>query len=135
MAMSISKLRGVSYEQQLKLNDQGIYSSDQLLQAARTSAGRQELAKHVNVDAEVILELAKRADLARVRGIGGVFADLLEYMGVETVGDLATHPPGELHAQMLETNGQSKLAGRLPTLGAVENWVSQATQLPNVLEY
>ena len=135
MAMSISKLRGVSYERQLKLNDQGIYSSDQLLQAARTPAGRQELAEHVNVDAEVILELAKRADLARVRGIGGVFADLLEYIGVETVGDLATHPPGELHAQMLETNGQAKLAGRLPTLSAVENWVSQATQLPNVLEY
>ncbi len=135
MAMPISKLRGVSYEQQLKLKDQGIYSSDQLLQAARTSAGRQELAEHVNVDAEVILELAKRADLARVRGIGGVFADLLEYLGVETVGELATRPPGDLHAQILETNGQAKLAGRLPTLSAVEDWVAQATKLPNVLEY
>lgn len=135
MAMPISKLRGVSYEQQLKLKDQGIYSSDQLLQAARTSAGRQELAEHVNVDAEAVLELAKRADLARVRGIGGVFADLLEYIGVETVGELATRPPVDLHAQILETNGQAKLAGRLPTLGAVEDWVSQATQLPNVLEY
>ncbi len=135
MAMPISKLRGVSYEQQLKLKDQGIYSSDQLLQSARTSAGRQELAEHVDVDAEVILELAKRADLARVRGIGGVFADLLEYMGVDTVGELATHTPIELHARMLETNGQAKLAGRLPTLKAVEGWVLQATQLPNVLEY
>ncbi len=135
MAMPINKIRGVSYEQQLKLKDQGIYSSDQLLQAARTSAGRQELAMHVNVDAEVILELAKRADLARVRGIGGVFADLLEYLGIETVGELATRPPVDLHVQILETNGQARLAGRLPTLKAVKGWVLQASELPTVLEY
>jgi len=125
----------MSFERELKLKDQGIYNCDQLLQATRTSAGRQELAKHVDVDAEVILELAKRADLARVRGIGGVFADLLEYIGVETVGELATRTPVDLHAQILETNGRAKLAGRLPTLKAVEGWVTQASELPNVLEY
>jgi len=43
------------------------------------------LAEHAGVESRAILELANRADLARVRGIGGVFSDLLEQAGVDTV--------------------------------------------------
>jgi hypothetical protein len=36
---------------------------------------------------------------------------------------------------MLAANEQKKLAGRLPTLRVVEDWVFQATELPRVLEF
>jgi predicted flap endonuclease-1-like 5' DNA nuclease len=133
--MPIGKLRGMSYELELVLKEQGIYHSDQLLQATRTPAARQELAERINLDAESIRELAKRADLARVRGIGGVFADLLDHVGVGTVEDLATRAPIDLYSELLQTNEQLRLAGRMPTLPAVEDWVFQATELPNVLEF
>jgi predicted flap endonuclease-1-like 5' DNA nuclease len=134
MAMPIAKLRGVSYELEAKLKEQGIYSSDQLLQAARTPGGRGELAERIELDAQSVLELAKRADLARVRGIGGVFADLLEHVGVGTVGELATRRPSDLRAELVAKNEQERLAGRMPTLKVVEDWVLQATDLPEVLE-
>ena len=134
MAMPIAKLRGVSYELEAKLKEQGIYSSDQLLQAARTPGGRQELAEQIELDAQSVLELAKRADLARVRGIGGVFADLLEHAGVGTVGELATRRPSDLRAELVAKNEQERLAGRMPTMKVVEDWVLQATDLPEVLE-
>jgi predicted flap endonuclease-1-like 5' DNA nuclease len=135
MAISIGKLRGMSAELAAKLKARGIVYSDQFLEAARTPAGRKDLAEQVGVESRVILELANRADLARVWGIAGVFSDLLEHAGVDTVKELATRNPGNLHAKLLEVNAEKKLAGRVPSLDMVKDWVAQAQALPRVVEY
>ena len=135
MAISIGKLRGMSAELAAKLKEQGISNSDQLLEAARTPAGRKALAKQAGVEPRAILGLANRADLARVRGIAGVFSDLLEHAGVDTVKELATRNPDNLHAKLAEINAEKKLAGRTPTLDMVKDWVGQAKELPKLLEY
>jgi len=135
MAISIGTLRGMSAELAAKLKGQGIVYSDQLLEAARTPAGRKALAEQAGVESRVILELANRADLARVRGIAGVFSDLLEHAGVDTVKELATRNPDNLHARLVEVNAEKKLAGRTPHQGIVKGWVAQAKELPKLLEY
>ena len=93
------------------------------------------MAEKAGVTTGIILELANRADLARVQGIGGVFSDLLEHADVDTVKELATRRPENLYAKLVEINTQQKLAGRAPTRNAVDNWVAQAKELPTVLEY
>jgi predicted flap endonuclease-1-like 5' DNA nuclease len=135
MATLIGKLRGLSYELETKMRERGIRTSDQLLDAARTPAGRKELAAYAGVETQTILELANRADLARVKGIGGVFSDLLEHAGVDTVKELATRRPDNLYARLVEINAQERLAGRAPTRNAVQAWVAYARELPPVLEY
>jgi predicted flap endonuclease-1-like 5' DNA nuclease len=135
MATLIGKLRGLSYELETKLRERGIRTSDQLLDAARTPAGRKELAAYAGVEVRAILELANRADLARVKGIGGVFSDLLEHAGVDTVKELATRRPDNLYARLVEINAQERLAGRAPTRNAVQAWVAYAKELPPLLEY
>ncbi len=135
MAVLIGKLRGMSYDLEAKLLERGLRTTDQFLEVARTPAGRKELAEYGVVDPQVILELANRADLARVDGIGGVFSDLLEHAGVDTVKELATRRPDNLYATLVETNAGKRFAGRAPTRNAVESWVAQAKTLPPVLEY
>jgi predicted flap endonuclease-1-like 5' DNA nuclease len=135
MAVSIYKLRGISNELKNKLKKQGFNNSDQLLETARVPAKRRSLAESIGVETSVILELANRADLARVHGIGGVFSDLLEHAGVDTVKELATRRPDNLYAKLVEINQQSALAGRLPTPKVVKAWVTQAKELPEVMEY
>lgn len=135
MATLIGKLRGLSYEMETKLQERGIRTSDQLLDAARTPAGRQELAAYAGVEVQKILELANRADLARVKGIGGVFSDLLEHAGVDTVKELATRRPDRLYARLVQINAQERLAGRAPTRNAVQAWVAHAKKLSPLLEY
>jgi predicted flap endonuclease-1-like 5' DNA nuclease len=135
MSVLIGKLRGLSSELEEILQRRGIRNSDQLLEAAQTPAGRKELAEAAGVATGVILELANRADLARVQGIGGVFSDLLENAGVDTVKELATRRSDNLYAKLVEINSQQKLAGRAPTRNAVDSWVAQAKELPSVLEY
>jgi predicted flap endonuclease-1-like 5' DNA nuclease len=133
--VSVKKLRGVSAELAAKLADLGISNSDQLLDAAKTTAKRKELAAKVGVETGDILEAANRADLARVKGIAGIFSDLLEQAGVDTVKELAVRNPANLHAKLAEVNAETKLAGRAPNTAEVESWVQQAKDLPKLLEY
>jgi predicted flap endonuclease-1-like 5' DNA nuclease len=90
----------MSYDLEARLKEQGIYNSDQLLEVACTPAGRQALAAQVKVSTHAVLELANRADLARVRGIGGVFSDLFEHAGVDTAKELVERRPDNLHAKL-----------------------------------
>ncbi|MBN1641788.1 MAG: DUF4332 domain-containing protein [Anaerolineae bacterium] len=135
MATIIDQLRGVNHELASKLRRHGISNSDQLLEAVRTPAARKELAEALGIELGAVLELANRADLARVKGIGGVFSDLLEYAGVDTVRELAMRRPDNLRAKMIEVNGEHELSGRIPSFRMVEGWVEQAKSLPRVLEY
>ena len=82
-----------------------------------------------------VLELANRADLARVKGIGKVFSDLLENAGVDTVKELAQRKPANLHTKLAEVNTEKKFAKRAPTMAEVTDWVDQAKALPKTLKY
>ena len=135
MAVLISKLRGMPDGLQDELQERGVRTSDQLLFIVRTPAAREELAECAGVESSVVLALANRADLARVKGVGGVFSDLLEHAGVDTVRELAQRSPDRLYAKLIELNAHKKLAGRAPTWNAVQNWVTQAKALPPLLEY
>lgn len=135
MTINVKELKGMNDELAAKLAEKGIKDSDQLLNAAATPAGRKELAAATGADARAILELANRADLSRIKGVAGVFGDLLEVAGVDTVKELATRRADNLHAKIVEVNNEKKLAGRVPTEADVQNWVDQAKALGGKIEY
>jgi len=135
MTIKVGEIKGISSEVESKLKQRGINDSDELLQAALTPAARSDLAKAVGTDAKVILELANRADLARVKGIGGVYSDLMEDAGVDTVKELATRNSENLHEKITEINTKRSLTERVPTADMVSDWVGQAKDLPPMLEY
>lgn len=135
MTIPVSKIRGMSQDIAAKLREHGVSDSDGFLTAAKTPKERKALAGQLGVEANIILELANRADLARVRGIGTVFSDLLEKAGVDTVKELAHRVPENLHAKLIDVNNDLQLSGRKPTLADVKLWVSQAKELPKLLEY
>jgi predicted flap endonuclease-1-like 5' DNA nuclease len=82
-----------------------------------------------------LLELVNRADLARIKGVSGVYSDLLEEAGVDTVKELATRRPDNLHAKLLQTNEAKQLTQRPPAAAQVEDWVEQAKALPKLVSY
>lgn len=99
MKKPINELRGMSDAIAGAMKAQGIHDSDQLLQAAKTPTQRKQLAKECGCAERDILELANRADLARLKGIGGAYSDLLEKAGVDTVKELRHRRPDNLHAK------------------------------------
>jgi len=117
------------------LKARGLKDTDALFNAALTPEGRKELAAYAGVSEQTILELANRADLARIKGIAGVYSDLLEEAGVDTVRELAKRDPENLHAQLLEINTQKGLTARPPALKTVKTWVSLARRRRKFLQY
>ena len=132
---SVSKMKGMTADLLGKMKAKGLANTDKFLAAVTTPKERAALAQAVGVDAGAILELANRADLARVKGIGEVFSNLLENAGVDTVKELAKRVPENLHAKLVQINVDKKMAGRTPTLAQVTNWIEQAKALPRMLEY
>ena len=133
MSLHVSKLRGVGAEVRARLKVGGINYADQLLAAAGTPEKRRALREATGLDAAVVERLARRADLARIRGIGAVFADMLEAVGVDHVEPLRRAAPAELHGRLRAFNRAERLARRSPTPEEVEDWVRQARALPPAL--
>lgn len=118
-----------------KLVEAGIKTTEALLKAGGTAGGRKQIAADTGIDAKKILEWVNRADLMRVRGVGSEYSDLLEAAGVDTVKELATRRPDNLHAKMLEVNAAKNLVRRPPALAAVESWVAEAKGLPPAVSH
>ena len=135
MGIPVSELKGITKQLAAKLKQLGLSDSAKFLEAAKTPAGRIDLATKAGVGAQAILELANRADLARIEGVGRVFSDLLESAGVDTVKELARRDPKNLHARLAGVNAKHKLSGRLPTPAQAKDWIGQAVKLPKILEY
>jgi hypothetical protein len=135
MSTAVKDLKGATEAIVTKLKEKGITDNEKLLEAAATPAQRKELAAHCGCDPKEILQLANRADLARVRGVAGVYSDLLEVAGVDTVKELAGRRADNLHAKILETNQAQKITSKPPAASLVEGWVARAKELPKVLTY
>lgn len=135
MPTALKDLRGASAALVEILATDGIADNDAFVSAAATPAQRKDLAKRCDCETATILELANRADLARIKGVSGVYSDLLENAGVDTVKELATRNAANLHTKLTETNAAMQLTQRPPTAAQVEDWVEQAKALPKLLSY
>jgi predicted flap endonuclease-1-like 5' DNA nuclease len=135
MTTALKDLRGASESLLEALSAEGIKDNEAFVQAAAAPDQRRALAARCDCEVATILELANRADLARISGVSGVYSDLLENAGVDTVKELATRNPANLHEKLVETNDAMQLTQRAPTAAQVEDWVAQAKALPKLLTY
>ncbi|HHT70670.1 MAG TPA: DUF4332 domain-containing protein [Firmicutes bacterium] len=131
----LSIIEGIGEAYELKLKEAGILSVEALLKACALKKGRVELAEKSGISEKLILKWANHADLARIKGIGGQYSELLEAAGVDTVPELAKRKPENLYAKVVEVNKVKKVVRKLPTEKNVADWVKQASGLPRVLQY
>jgi len=135
MTTPVQELKGITEGIVAGLKAKGISDNEQLVDAAATPAQRRGLAADCGCDARDILQLANRADLARIKGVSGVYSDLLEHAGVDTVKELATRRPDHLYAKLTETNDGMGLTQKPPTAAQVAEWIAQSQALPETLTY
>lgn len=135
MSLTLGELRGITDAVLNALKAQGIGDSDSLLEATKTPQDRKALTSATGVDGKIILELANRADLARIKGIGRVYSDLMEEAGVDTVKELAQRSADNLHAKLIQINSVRQFTQRPPSVEQIGDFVEQAKNLPRMLEY
>ncbi len=132
----ISEIEGIGPAYAEKLQKVGIRTVNALLKKGATRKGREEIAKATGLDSSLILKWVNMADLFRINGIAGEYAELLEKAGVDTVKELRNRNPENLHAKMAEVNAEGRrLVRLLPALSRVKSWVEQAKKLEPVVTY
>jgi len=135
MVLPLAKLRQVPPLLKVALKARSITTCDQLLAVAGQFDDRAALAHAARIAPDQLTELVRRADLARVKGVGTVFGRMLEDLGIGEVAKLAHQKPGRLHARLHRYNAASQLARRSPTADEVADWIAQARQLPILVTY
>ena len=134
VSLHLSKVRGASLQVRARLKCCGVTNSRQLLQAAGPFRARVVLSGRTGIEMATLAYITKRADLARVKGIGATFADMLEVIGVDTVERLAAWEPEPLRRTLLDFNRTERFARRAPTLDEIQAWVCQARRLPILID-
>lgn len=135
MSYKIEEIEGIGQVYAEKLEAAGIATTEQLLDRAATPKGRKEIAEETGISEKMILRWANHADLFRIKGVAGQFAELLEAAGVDTVKELRHRVAANLQPKLVEINDAKNLCNRVPAVSEVEKMIEQAKELEPKLTY
>jgi predicted flap endonuclease-1-like 5' DNA nuclease len=131
----LTDIEGVGPAYSQKLKKAGVSSTDALLNKGATAKGRQAIADKSGISGKRILRWVNHADLFRLDGVAGEYAELLEAAGVDTVPELAQRNAENLYQKLVEVNEAQKLVRVVPVQTQVGQWVEQAKNLPRIVTH
>ena len=135
MAYKIAEIEGIGDSYAAKLQEAGIYTTEELLKECATPGGRRKVAEQTGISPKLILKWANHADLFRIKGVAGQFAELLEASGVDTVKEFRHRVAANLHQKMVEVSEAKNLCNRVPSVSELEKMIDQAKELEPAIEY
>lgn len=135
MAYDIKEIQGIGPSFEEKLAKAEIATTEDLLSQCGDSKGRKSVAEKTGLSEGHLLKWTNMADIMRISGIGGQFAELLEASGVDTVKELATRNHENLSEKMEEVNKEKNLANATPAASQIEKWVNAAKTLDPKITY
>jgi predicted flap endonuclease-1-like 5' DNA nuclease len=124
----------VSPADSAKLAAAGVATTEAVLQKAAKPKDRRSLAKSTGLPPGKIMDLARRCDLLRIKGIGSEMVLLLEAAGVKTVADLSKKEAASLTTAADQANKAKKITEKPPTEPQFQDWIEQAKKLPVIIE-
>ena len=91
--------------------------------------------EETGISETLILKWTNHADLFRINGVAGQFAELLEASGVDTVKEFRHRNAENLHAKMVEVNEEKNLTNRVPAASELQRMIDEAKTLEPILTY
>ncbi len=135
MSYPIADIEGIGAVYAQKFIDLGIKTTEALLERGATAKGRKELAEATGISPKLILKWVNHADLFRIKGVAGQFAELLEAGGVDTVKEFRHRVAANLQPKLVEVNDEKNLCNRVPSVAELERMIAQAKELEPVVSY
>jgi predicted flap endonuclease-1-like 5' DNA nuclease len=129
----IETIEGIGTGFGTRLREDGIDTTEKLLQLCTTQEGVARVCKCVDLDEDTVRNWATMADLIRIKGLGGQWAELMWRSGVRSVQDLAGREIAPLRATFREVNEKERRVAELPGENRVKGFIEQAKSLKPVL--
>jgi hypothetical protein len=131
----LKDFRDISPECVEKLAAAGIRDVRQMVEAGQTEKGRAALSEKTGLTGEVILEVVKLSDLARIPGVKGIRARLYHDAGIDTLDKMAEQEAEELRGRIAAFVRQTGFEGVAPLPAEARFTIAQAKRLPKIVEY
>lgn len=131
----MSELGGILPSDKEKFLLCGITTREDLLRQGSLPSGRALLKDKLGVCPWRLLRWVHRADIARVEGIDCQCAALLEYIGLDTVPELAEREATEIYPKMCLANARKNFKPDLPTQAQVASWIGKARGMERKIYY
>ena len=135
MSYKIEQIEGIGAAYAAKLATAGIKTTDDLLAKCAAKKGRVKVAEETGISPKLILKWTNHADLFRVNGIAGQFAELLEAAGVDTIKEFRHRVPANLQPKLVAVNEVKNLCNRVPSVSEIEKMIAQAKELDPKISY
>ena len=129
MSYKIETIEGIGPASAEKLSKAKITTTDDLLELCCSAKGRKTVSEQSGVGEGQLLKWANMADMMRISGVGGEYAELLEASGVDTVKELRTRNAENLAAKMQEINEEKKLTRTVAGADTIQGWIDQAKEM------
>lgn len=82
-----------------------------------------------------VLKWVNSIDLLRIKGLTIEDAQMLNAAGVDILVEMATRDPESLLEKLVTASKTTNPFYNIPTLAQVENWITQARDLPRIISY
>jgi len=129
----VDKIEGIGEGFSRRLHADGIDTTEKLLEHCTNEDGIAKVCQCVDLDADTVRNWGTMADLMRIKGLGGQWAELMWRAGVTSVQDLAGRDVGPLRARFREVNEAEHRVAELPGESRVTKFIEQAKGLESVL--
>jgi predicted flap endonuclease-1-like 5' DNA nuclease len=129
----VESIEGIGEGFGKRLKTDGIATTEALLELCASDAGVERVCKCVDLDENTVRNWGTMADLMRINGLGGQWAELMWRAGVTSVQDLAQREIGPLRALMREVNDAEHRVAELPGEKRVAKFLEEAGRLKAVL--
>lgn len=127
----LTAIEGIGVSAERRLKAAGVVDTQSLLAICGSTRRRRGVAGAVRMAETKLLRFVRHADLMRIKGVGGEYAELLEVSGVDSIPDLKGRNAQSLRSQMTVANakGRKRLVRQLPSEKMVAGWISQAKRM------
>ncbi len=126
----VEEIEGIGPAYGKKLRKIGVNTTcDMVLAFLRDEDNVSKAAKEMKVDADALRAWASMADLMKLPGVGGQFAELMQTVGISSVEELSTVNATSLHSDMVQFNKKTPIVPQVPSLEALSSWVKVAKEI------
>ena len=129
----IESIEGIGAGFGKHLRADGIDTTEKLLDLCASDEGVARVCKCVDLDEDTIRNWGTMADLSRIKGLGGQWAELMCAAGVTSVQNLAAQEIEPLRARMREINEKEHRVAELPGEKRVTKFLAEARNLKPML--
>jgi hypothetical protein len=130
----LTEIKSLKEEFLPKLREAGITTRAALLEQGRSPEGQSEISRKTGIPSSLILQWVRHAEFLRLKGMSGIYAELLNAAGVNSVSELTKCTAESLHQKFLDVNAAKRLSRILPILAQIHDWIEQAKDLPQTNE-